>query len=102
MDASSLSLLDIVVFIILGISILSGMWRGFISSVLSLAGWFFAIYLTHELYPTVAGIFIGSARETSSIMLIGHLILFVVLLIAFSLFNKMILAATGILRAGFI
>ncbi len=102
MEASSLSLLDVMVLTVLGISAIFGMFRGFISSVLSLVGWFFSIYLTYKLYPSLATFFINEAKETMGMMLLGHVILLVSLLIFFSVLNTAMLAATGPLRTGFL
>lgn len=102
METVSFGLLDILIFGIIGVSGLFGLWRGLIASVLSLGGWFFSIYLTYKFYPSFSHIFVSGAKETMGGMMFGHVAVLIVLLIFFSFLNSIILTITGPLRVGFV
>lgn len=90
--------IDWVFVVVVLLSTLIGMWRGFLREALSLATWVFAFWLAWVFSDTAAGWF---ARwiETPSLQLVaGFALLFVIVLIVGALVNHF--AALAIERTG--
>ena len=56
-----MNIVDIVILVLLGVSVLVGLYRGFIVTVLSTGGCIGSIYLSLLLYPRLAGLIQGNA-----------------------------------------
>lgn len=72
---------DYCIITVLGLSVLMGLWRGFIGEVLALACWAVAFWVAWTMGPRLAAAF--SAIDTPSVrLLLGYAICFVAVLIA--------------------
>ena len=90
MDFAALTLLDYIVFGIIGLSTLFAFIRGFIGSFLSLVGWIAAIYLSYELYPSFKPFLESKISNEIVLLIAGHSILLTILLITFAIINAII------------
>lgn len=104
--------------IILGFSVLSGLARGFIREGLGLAAWIAALLAARALAEPAAGLFADYIDSQQIRLVIGFvLVVFVVLLLAnlvirllhamiewvgMGFFNRLLGAAFGLLRGGFV
>ncbi|MBO9662348.1 CvpA family protein [Dokdonella sp.] len=73
---------DYAILAILGLSVLMGLWRGFIGEVLALAVWVCAFWVAWMLGPALAEQFSGSISTPSVRILIGYALCFIAVLIA--------------------
>jgi membrane protein required for colicin V production len=73
---------DIAILAVLGLSVLVGMWRGFVSEVLALAVWVCAFWVAWLLGPALAERFSGSISTPSARILLACAICFVAVLVA--------------------
>lgn len=81
MDALPLNGADIALLVILGLSSLVGLWRGFIVEVLSLAAWVLAFWLAFTYGDEAAALIDESFATPSARLLIGYALLFVAALL---------------------
>lgn len=73
---------DYTILGVLGLSVLMGLWRGFIGEVLALAVWVCAFWVAWMLGPALAERFSGSISTPSVRILLGYALCFVAVLIA--------------------
>lgn len=73
---------DYAILAILGLSVLMGLWRGFIAEALALAVWACAFWVAWMLGPVLAEQFSGSISTPSVRILLGYGLCFVAVLIA--------------------
>lgn len=73
---------DYTILAVLGLSVLMGLWRGFIGEVLALAVWVCAFWVAWMLGPALAERFSGSISTPSVRVLLGYGLCFVAVLIA--------------------
>lgn len=85
----SLNSLDIGVFVVVFLSVLFAMYRGFIGSMLSLTGWILSFWLTHEIYIFAQPV-LNKHMQTFYSMIVGYSIIFFVLLIFFGILNLLL------------
>ena len=72
---------DYCIIAVLGLSVLMGLWRGFIGEVLALACWAVAFWVAWEFGPRLAAAFSGI--DTPSVrLLLGYAICFIAVLMA--------------------
>ena len=81
---------DYIIFAVLGVSVLIGLWRGLISEVLALAVWAAAFWVAWTFGPSVAGYFEHSIQLPSARILVGYGICFLVVLIAGALLRFLV------------
>ena len=72
---------DYVILAALGLSVLMGLWRGFVGEVLALAVWAVAIWVAWALGPQVAASLTAVSLPSARIVL-GYVLCFVAVLIA--------------------
>jgi len=72
---------DYCIIAVLGLSVLMGLWRGFIGEVLALACWAVAFWVAWEFGPRLAAAFSG-IDAPSVRLLLGYAICFIAVLIA--------------------
>ena len=72
---------DYCIIAVLGLSVLMGLWRGFIGEVLALACWVVAFWVAWEFGPRLAAAFSG-IDAPSVRLLLGYAICFIAVLIA--------------------
>jgi membrane protein required for colicin V production len=72
---------DIAILVTLALSILIGLWRGFIGEVMALACWLLAFWAAWMFGPTLADQFSGSISTPSVRVLLGYALCFVTVLI---------------------
>jgi membrane protein required for colicin V production len=68
---------DIVILAVLVLSMLAGLWRGFVSEVLSLACWVAAFWIAWAFGDHVAGWYAGFIREATACIIAGYLTCFI-------------------------
>lgn len=73
---------DIAIIATLALSILVGLWRGFIGEVMALACWVLAFWVAWMFGPTLADQFSASISAPSVRVLLGYVLCFVAVLIA--------------------
>ncbi len=73
---------DYTIVAVLALSVLMGLWRGFIVEVLALAVWAAAFWVAWLLGPTLAESFSASISTPSARILLGYALCFVAVLIA--------------------
>jgi membrane protein required for colicin V production len=73
---------DIAILAVLGLSVLVGLWRGYVSEVLALAVWVCAFWVAWLLGPTLAERFSGSISTPSARILLACAICFITVLVA--------------------
>lgn len=73
---------DYTILAVLGLSVLMGLWRGFIGEVLALAVWACAFWVAWMLGPALAEHFSGSISTPSVRILLGYGLCFIAVLIA--------------------
>lgn len=73
---------DYTILGILGLSVLMGLWRGFIGEVLALAIWVCAFWVAWTLGPTLAEHFSASISTPSARVILGYVVCFITVLIA--------------------
>lgn len=78
---------DIVVFVIIGLSVIIGLFRGLIKEAISLATWVAAIWVGLSLASNVAGILPFSVGSQTVQTAIAFILLFVAVLIIGGLIN---------------
>lgn len=77
-----MTLFDIVVLIIVGISCVIGLWRGFVREVISVASWIAALLVAKVYSPAVAPLFEGlTENETGRYVLAFAILCFITLLL---------------------
>jgi membrane protein required for colicin V production len=93
---------DILILAVLALSMLYGVWRGFISEVLSLACWIAAFWVAWAFGDEVAVFYGGFLREPTACIVAGYLTCFLGVLIAGALLGWMVrrLLSHGGLRGG--
>ncbi len=72
---------DYVILAVLGLSVLMGLWRGFVGEVLALAVWIVAIWVAWTLGPQVAASLTAVTLPSARIVL-GYALCFIAVLIA--------------------
>jgi len=72
---------DYVILAVLGLSVLMGLWRGFVGEVLALAVWVVAIWVAWTLGPHVAASLTAVTLPSARIVL-GYALCFIAVLIA--------------------
>ncbi len=73
---------DYTILAILGLSVLMGLWRGFIGEVLALACWACAFWVAWLLGPALAERFSDSISTPSARILLAYAVCFIAVLIA--------------------
>ncbi len=73
---------DIAIIATLALSILVGLWRGFIGEVMALACWILAFWVAWMFGPTLADQFSASISAPSVRVLLGYALCFVAVLVA--------------------
>jgi membrane protein required for colicin V production len=97
--------LNFVDYIVIGVLVLStflAFMRGFIGSLLSLAGWALSIYLAYELFPYVQPYLESKIKNPVIIIVLGHAALLIGLLIVFGIFNVIATTAVKGMTSGII
>jgi membrane protein required for colicin V production len=74
--------LDYAIIAVLGLSVLMGLWRGFIGEVLALAVWACAFWVAWLLGPALAERFSASISTPSARVILAYVLCFVAVLIA--------------------
>ena len=91
---------DVVVTIILVAFTLVAVMRGFVKDLLSFIAWFGSTALTLYFYPYTASIVDNFLKNTTIVSVISVLTTYMILLIAFSIFNVGVLKIFGESRKG--
>jgi membrane protein required for colicin V production len=73
---------DYTILILLGLSVLMGLWRGFVAEVLALAVWACAFWVAWLLGPGLAELFSASISTPSVRVILAYALCFVAVLIA--------------------
>jgi membrane protein required for colicin V production len=73
---------DYAIIAVLGLSVLMGLWRGFIGEVLALACWACAFWVAWLVGPTLAERFSASISTPSARVLLAYALCFIAVLIA--------------------
>ena len=74
---SVLNWIDIALLVVLGLSTLVGLWRGFVVEVMSLAVWVAAFWLAFAFGDEAAALFEGSVAAAGARLFLGYAMLFV-------------------------
>lgn len=98
-EAGTLNGIDWVIIVILTISTLLSLWRGFVREALSLLGWVAAFLVAHIFVDQMAAMLAGAITNVTGRYVASYAILFVVTLIAFTVIAHLagkIVSATGL------
>jgi membrane protein required for colicin V production len=96
---SDFNAIDLVVISVVMLSMLFGVMRGFLASILSFSGWIFSVYCSWVVYPHVKDYLPFGDNPVVSTAL-GHIGLLIVFLILFAFSNFLILAIFVDMRKG--
>ncbi len=94
-DLSALSALDWGILVVLGISTVLSLWRGFVREALSLLGWVAAFVVAHLFVDRLALEMAGLIANATGRYVVAYAILFVSTLVVFTLVVKV---ATSLVR----
>lgn len=81
---------DYTILAMLGLSVLMGLWRGFIGEVLALAVWVCAFWVAWVFGPPLAERFSASISTPSARVLLAYAVCFVAVLIAGAIFTFLV------------
>lgn len=81
-EMSHLTALDWVIIVVLGLSTLLSLWRGFVREALSLAGWVAAFLVANLFVDQLASVLTGTIENITGRFVAAYAILFVATLIA--------------------
>ncbi len=87
--------IDVAIIVILVLSVLIGITRGFIASFLSLAGWILAIVLNHNMFPYIEPFLEAKFKTKILVFIVGYACGLLLLLFVFSVLNFSIITAIG-------
>jgi len=96
LELSRFGALDWVIVVVLCISTLLSLWRGFVREALSLLGWVAAFVVAHLFVDRLALELAGAIANPTGRYVAAYAILFVATLVSFTLVVKV---ATGLVRA---
>lgn len=93
---------DILILAVLALSMLFGLWRGFVGEVLSLACWIAAFWVAWAFGDEVAAFYGGFLREPTACIVAGYLTCFLGVLVVGALLGWLVgrLISQGGLRGG--
>lgn len=69
--------LDIALLVVVGLSTLVGLWRGFVVEVMSLAVWVAAFWLAFAFGDEAAALFEGTVQAAGARLFLGYAVLFI-------------------------
>ena len=90
---------DYVVIAVLALSVLMGLWRGFISEVLALVWWALAFWVAWSFAPVLAEHFSESIATPSVRIILAYIVCFVAVLTAAAIVNfvlRKLIAGSGL------
>ncbi len=96
LDLSQLNAVDWIIIVVLILSTLISLWRGFVREALSLAGWITAFVVAHLFVDQMAGLLAGLIENMTGRYVVAYAALFVLTLVLFSLIVRL---ATAVVRA---
>lgn len=86
-----LSWVDIALLVVLGLSVLIGLWRGFVFEIVSLLGWLVAFVIANSAGPVLAD-FVPFGGEPQVKLWIAYIFVFVAILVTCTLLARMLRA----------
>lgn len=100
MDHITLNSLDYVVLAVMSISLLFGLLRGFVGSVLSFTGWIASIYVSYVFLPHTKELYTHAISNPAIATAAGYITSLLVSLIGFGLLNIIISKSIGAFLTG--
>jgi membrane protein required for colicin V production len=82
--------IDVIIFVIIGLSFLFGLWRGLVKEVLSLVTWIAALVLARLYSGELAEFMVNVIENEAARFVAAFAIVFVVVMMAGTLLNHMI------------
>jgi membrane protein required for colicin V production len=79
-----MTVIDIIVLAIIGVSVLIGVWRGLVREVLALVAWVAAFLLSNFLAPEAAKLLPRGMGSEEVRLLVSYVIVFIIVLVALS------------------
>ena len=95
-----LNYIDYIVIFTISISGIFGLFRGFIASVLSFAGWVASIYLSYVFLPYSKEVLSSSITNQAIATAVGYMGFMMISLILFGILNFVISKAIGVFLMG--
>ena len=93
---------DIALLSVLGLSVLVGLWRGFVFEILSLLGWVLAFVIANAAGPLLAGFLpLGDAGSPLRLW-VAYVLVFVLVLVTCTLFARMLRALVSATPLSFV
>jgi len=92
---------DIALLAVFGLSVLVGLWRGFVFEIVSLLGWLVAFVMANSAGPFLAD-FVPVASSPEVKLWIAYLIVFVVILLTCTLLARMLRALVAATPLSFV
>ncbi len=83
---------DIALLAIFGLSVLIGLWRGLVFELVSLLGWVVAFVIANTLGPALSELIPVAGSQPELRLWIAYLVVFVLVLVACTLFARMLRA----------
>ena len=84
--------IDLALIAVLGVSVLIGLWRGFVFEIVSLLGWLFAFVIANSLGPLLAEVLPFGDPASPLRLWASYIAVFVLVLIACTLLARMLRA----------
>ncbi len=94
-DPAALTALDWVILVVLGISTLLSLWRGFVREALSLLGWVVAFVVAHAFVDRLALALAEAIGNPTGRYVVAYALLFVATLVVFTVIVRL---AAGLVR----
>jgi membrane protein required for colicin V production len=79
-----MTIIDIIVLVIIGVSVAFGVWRGLVREVLALVAWVAAFLIANLLAPDAARILPRAMANEEFRLLVSFVVVFIVALIGLS------------------
>lgn len=98
----SFNMLDFLIIGVVCLSVLFGLLRGFVASLLSLVGWVLTIFLSYKGYPLIESSLTSKFSNPAVAQSLGYGGLFLFFLIAIGIINMMILRSIASYGFGFL
>ena len=92
---------DIALLAVFGLSVLVGLWRGFVFEIVSLLGWLVAFVIANSAGPFLAD-FVPVASSPEVKLWIAYIVVFVVILITCTLLARMLRALVAATPLSFV
>lgn len=93
---------DIALLAVFGLSVLIGLWRGFVFEIVSLLGWLVAFVIANSAGPTLADVIPLTNTDPQLRLWVAYVVAFVLVLVACTLLARMLRALVAATPLSFV